>query len=153
MMADRLASDLKALKSTTHALIEAVGGTVAAQVVCGHRSASTVSAAASISFPDRYMALDDVMALERAAQRPIVSAWLVERHRADPGRVRPPISERDVYRLAKEGSEAKLAIIEGHERRRADGTFGAADRAVIARELRELGALVAELLEAVEEGA
>ncbi|WP_279483430.1 hypothetical protein [Aureimonas sp. SK2] len=148
-----LPPDLKALKSTTHALIDAVGGTTAAQILCGHRSPSTVSAAASISFPDRFLAVDDLMVLEKRAQQPIVSAWLVARHKADRAPVRRNLSIEDVARLAKEGSESKLAIVHAHARRSADGSFSAADRAVISRELRDLSALVAELLEVVEEGS
>ena len=148
-MTESLAPDLKALKATSHALVEAVGGCVAAKVLLGHRSASTVSAQTSISDPERWMGLRDVMVLERHAQRPIVSEWLVERHKADPERVRRPLSIEDVARLAKESAESKLAILAAL----ADGRVDQLDRVNVARELRELIGVASELLDAVEFGA
>ncbi|KTR07349.1 hypothetical protein NS365_04655 [Aureimonas ureilytica] len=148
-MTDHIAPDLKALKSTGHALVEAVGGCVAAKVILGHKSPSTISAQTSISEPDRWMNVRDLMVLERHAQRPIVSEWLVERHKADPDRVRRPLSIEDVARLAKESAEAKLAILAAL----ADGKVDQLDRTTVAREMRELIAVASEVLDAVEFGA
>ncbi|WP_019998749.1 hypothetical protein [Aureimonas ureilytica] len=148
-MMEDLAPDLKALKATGHALVEAVGGCVAAKVLLGHRSPSTISAQTSISDPDRWMSVRDTMILERHAQRPIVSEWMVERHKTDPERVRRPLSIEDVARLAKEGAEGKLAILAAL----ADGKVDQLDRATVAREMRELIAVASDVLDAVEFGA
>ncbi len=74
---------------------------------------------------------------------------MVERHKADPERVRRPLSIEDVARLAKESAESKLAIIAAL----ADGRLDQLDRVNVARELRELIGVASELLDAVEFGA
>lgn len=86
------------------------------------------------------------MDLERHAQNPIVSEWLVEVCRRDPNRARPVLTMEAVAHLAKEGADAKMAVV----RALADGKVDAADRHDVARELRDLRSLIDQLLDAVE---
>lgn len=141
-----LSPDRKGLKALTHNLVEAVGGVGPAQRILGHKSPSAVSSAGSISFPDRWLNVDDLMDLERHAQRPIVSEWLAERCRLNPERARPVLSMEAVAVLAKEGGDSMMAIVEALS----DGKVCAADRHRVARELREQRAVIDVLLDAVE---
>lgn len=149
-MTDHLAPDERALKATGHGLMEAAGGCTAATVLLGYKSESTISAKVSMSEPDRWMTVREVAILERHAQQPMVSRWLVDRHEANPARVLAPIDDATVLRFVRETGEAKLALIASHERRRSDGTYSAADRAVTMRELRELVDAGRDLLERLE---
>lgn len=142
----RLSPDRTGLKAMTDHLVEAVGGGTTASRILGHKSPAPVSSARSISFPDRWLQLDDLMVLERRAQRPIVSEWLVDRCLRDPERARPQLTMEAVAHLATEGAGAKLAVVHAL----ADGKVCAADRREVARELRELRDLVDTLLDAVE---
>ncbi|MBB3996898.1 hypothetical protein [Aureimonas pseudogalii] len=144
----KLPPDLLAIKSTTHALIDACGGSEACKILLDGKSASLIRSYANPNVPDRYMPLDDVIALERHAQRPVVSAWGVERHNADPDRLRRAVGLADVAPLAKESAEAITALAEAF----ADGRFCSADRQRTAREIRDAIAVFSEILEAVESG-
>ncbi|WP_062206757.1 hypothetical protein [Aureimonas sp. AU12] len=138
------------MKATGHALMVAAGGCTAAQIILGHKSPSTISAQASMSEPDRWMNVRDVMTLEYHVQEPIVSRWMVDRHSADARRVFAPIDDGSIMHFVRECGEAKLALIASHERRRCDGTYSAADRALTIRELRELEEGARDLRERLE---
>jgi hypothetical protein len=139
--------DFLAIKATTGALTKANGGSEACGVILC-KSPSLIRSYANPNVLDRFMPLDDVFVLERHAQRPIVSAWGVERHKADPDRVRRAVGLADVAPLAKESAEAITALAEAF----ADGRFCSADRQRTARELRDAIAVFSEILEAVESG-
>jgi len=143
----RIPADLLALKSTTRALVDACGGSEACGVILD-KSASLIRSYGNVNVPDRFMPLDDVLTLERYAGRPIVSAWGVERHKADPDRVRRGAGLSDLAPMAKESSEAISALAESF----ADGRFCSGDRQRTGREIREAMAVFAEILEAVESG-
>lgn len=142
----RLAPDLAALKATTRALIDACGGSEACSVLLDGKSASLIRSYANPNVPDRFMPLDDVMALERFAGRAIVSAWGVERQKADPDRPRRQLALPDLAKLVKESAEAQGAFIDAAS----DGRFCAADRLKLGRELRELVAVCQDMADALE---
>lgn len=144
----KLALDFLAIKATTHALIDACGGSEACKVLLDGKSASLIRSYANPNVPDRFMPIDDMFALERHAQKPVVSAWGVERHRSDPDRVRRVATPADLAPLAKENADVLMAVAESW----ADGKLCLADRQRIARELRESIAAQYEMLEAVESG-
>lgn len=137
--------DKRALKTTTKALVDACGGPVACKQLLNGKSPSLISGYGSFSSPDRFMPLDDVMELERFAERPIVSAWLYERLQDQPRAVRP-LTMQDIGDITREVSEAKLAIIAALS----DGRICAADGAQIAKELRDAIEVLSDCLRSVE---
>lgn len=141
----RLSPDDLALKATTRALIDACGRSEACGVILD-KSASLVRSYANPNVAGRFMPLDDVLKLERAAGRPIVSAWGVERHKSDPDRPRRQLALPDLQKLVKECAETQGEWIEAA----ADGRFCAADRLTLGRGLRELAALCLEQADALD---
>lgn len=141
----RLSPDDLALKATTRALTDACGGSEACAVVLD-KSASLIRSYGNPNVLDRFMPANDILALERLAGRPIVSAWGVERHKSDPDRPRRPLTLPDLQKLVKECAETQGEWIEAA----ADGRFCAADRLKLGCGLRELAALCLEQADALD---